>query len=389
MGSTNITTRFFILFMILAMSGLAGCSTAPPVESESMKDVEGLDTSIHELQTLLYGYSYYYAGQVDLTTTEIYRNSTDPQVRMAALEMYNNAVPEMTKACFNHDPLVGLMGAAIFAVQVKQYLTSGNGQDIFGPYQDLAVDTSTRMVKDILNIANEVWHEGDFEEYKTLVINLATEHPIENNRYVRGFYSVKGLKAMGQSSDLGLHSLGSMNEQMLAMTHRTNLITASLPRQINWQTAMIMEQTQAMIADITDSTLAAANSSMGPLLEFFAEQRELASRDLALEREAILEALAGERNAVVLSLSKERGEVLTAIAAERNLTMQEINTLTMAVLERVTLESRESVASSIDQVYSRTMRMMAIPFVLMVVFIALVMLWVRNTVNRILEIKSR
>ena len=48
--------------MILSLSGLAGCSTAPPVETESMKDVEGLDTSIRELQTLLYGYSYYYAG---------------------------------------------------------------------------------------------------------------------------------------------------------------------------------------------------------------------------------------------------------------------------------------------------------------------------------------
>ena len=304
---------------------------------------------------------------------------------MAALEWYNNAVPEMTKACFNHDPFVGLLGAAVFAVQIKQYLTIGNGQDIFGPYQDLAVDTSTRMMNDILKIANEVWHDGEFEEYKTLVKTVATEHPIENNRYVRGFMSVKGLKAMGHSSDLGLHAIGSMNEQMLAMTHRTNLMTASLPRQINWQTAMIMEQTQAMIADITDSTLAAANSTLGPLLEFFAEQRELTARDLANERAAILEALAGERNSVVLSLARERGEVLSAIAAERNLTMQEINALTMAVLERVTIESRESVASSIDHVYSRTMKMMAIPFVLMVIFVALVMIWVRNTVNRVLE----
>ena len=44
---------------------------------------------------------------------------------MAALEWYNNAVPEMTKACFNHDPFVGLAGSAVFAIQIKQYLTTG------------------------------------------------------------------------------------------------------------------------------------------------------------------------------------------------------------------------------------------------------------------------
>lgn len=66
---SNNSARYFYIFLILILSGLAGCSTAPPVETDSMKDVEGLDTSIRELQTLLYGYSYYYGGQVDLATT--------------------------------------------------------------------------------------------------------------------------------------------------------------------------------------------------------------------------------------------------------------------------------------------------------------------------------
>ena len=385
-GSSN---RFLLSLVVLAFVGVAGCSTAPPVETESMKGVEGLDTSIRELQTLLYGYSYYFAGEVELATTEIFHNSPDPQVRMAALEWYNNAVPEMTKACFNHDPFVGLAGAAVFAIQVKQYLTTGNGREIFGAHQGHAVETATRLVTDIQDIANVVWQGGELAEYTQMVKAVATENPIENNRYVRGIFSVEGLQAMGTSSDLGLHALGSMNEQMLAMTHRTNLMTASVPRQVTWQTAMIMEQTQAMIADITDSTLAAANSTMIPLFEFLAAQRELTVRDLAIERTAILEGLAAERDAVVLSLARERGEILSAIAAERNLTMQEINALTMTVLEKVSTDTQESVSSSVDQVFGQIMKMMAIPFVLMVVFIGLVMMWVRSTVNRILDAKER
>ncbi len=102
-----------------------------------------------------------------------------------------------------------------------------------------------------------------------------------------------------------------------------------------------------------------------------------------------MENLADERAAIVLSLARERGEILSAIAAERNLTMQEINILTMAVLEKVTHETQNSVTSSIDQVYAQTMKMMAIPFALLVVFIALVMFWVRSTVSRILESKDR
>lgn len=370
------TSRHVLIGLPLVGLLLTGCSTAPPVKTGSMESVKGIDATAREIQVLLYQYAAHFAGQVDLAANEIYYGSRDYEVRMAALQWSANAVPEMMKSCFHFDPLAGLLGAGAFAVQMNDFFTTGNGKDLFGEYQHVAVETSTRLRKDLLELSQKIWPDGDFEPYRQKVAAWAGDHPIANTRFVRGEFDYETVLRTGTSQDMGLRLAGSMNAQLLALTDRANVMMALLPRQVHWEKEMMMDETKQMVEDMADSTIAQAMGTLGPVLEFIAEQRALTVRDLAHERAMVFEAIAGERNSV-----------LEAIADERNATMQDISGLTLTTLDRVATTSQSVMTESVDQIFDRVTRMLAIPFIALGLFVIGIMIWVRNTVNRVLARK--
>ena len=377
------------LLAILAAAGLSACATAPPEKSAFMNHVEGLDVTKLELQTLVYTYGNHFAGQLDLACNEIYSSAANPDIRHAAIEWNLNATPEMMVACFNRDPLVGLLSAWTFAIQLREFFEEGNGRNVFGPQQSIANQASRKLEADISNLAHGVWPEGDINRYEQHVADFAAANPLKNMRFVRGGFTKETMVAMAANVSGGLGAAGSMNEQMVALTGRSNIMMSYLQRQIYWQSAMIMEDGKKLVADLTDSTLVAVREEvfghLDPIFEFADEQRALMVGDLAGERSAILLAIANERNAVLNSLAAERGELVKAIANERNATMRDIDALTLAVLERVSQESQSAVTTGIDRIYMRTLQLLVVPFLLVAVFVVVVMLWVRNTINRVLQ----
>jgi hypothetical protein len=373
---------------IVAGAALSACSTAPPEKSALMQSVEGLDVTKRELQTLMYFYANHFAGQVDLACNEIYMTSTNPDTRRAAIEWNLNATPQMMMTCFNHDPLVGMLGAWTFTIQMQEFFDKGNGRDIFGSQQDIALKTSSRLEQEMSNLVNGIWTGGDADEYEKAVKNFAAANPLKNLRFVREGFDAQTLEAMGANVSGGLGAAGSMNEQMVALTDRANIMMPYLQRQIYWQSALLMEDSKTLAADLTDSTMAAVSEEMfgnlDSFFEFADQQRALVTRDMARERAAVFSEIAAERKEILVFLAGERNEVIKAIAAERNATMQDINALTLSALERITQESQSVVMAGVDHVYARTLQLLVIPFLALVIFVVVVMLWLRSAFNRML-----
>ena len=72
--------------------------------------------------------------------------------------------------------------------------------------------------------------------------------------FVREGYDEVLLKAMGAEVQGGMGAVGSMNEQMVALTDRMNVMLPYLQRQVRWQSAMFMEDGRQFAADVTDSS---------------------------------------------------------------------------------------------------------------------------------------
>jgi hypothetical protein len=260
---------------------------------------------------------------------------------------------------------------------MNEFFANGNGKDLFGDQQHVAVETSRRLRQDLYELSHEIWPDGDFESYKQRILEWTEAHPIENTRFVRGEFDYETVLKSGASMDLGLRLAGSMNAQLLAMTDRANILMAVMPRQVHWEKEMMFDETRQMVTDMADSTLAQALGSLAPIMEFLAEQRNLTMRDLARERSAVLEAVAAERNAVLVAISNERNE-----------TMKAINELSLASLDQVTTSSQSALSITVDQIFDRMARLLLIPFIALGAFMIIVMFWVRTTINRALARKE-
>lgn len=347
-----------------------------------MRQVEGIDVTKRELEVVMYSFAVHFTGQVELASAEIYSATSDPAIRRAAIEWNMNASSEAMRACFFHDPLVALVSAWALTIQMREFFESGSGKDVFGPYQDIAVATSQKLERGMIELVRAVWKEGDLRKYEEEVASFAMAHPLKNLRFVREGYDKATLKAMGAQTAGGLGAVGSMNEQVVAMADRMNIMIPYMQRQIHWQSALLMEDSKDLAGELTDSALVAVREEMSghldPLFEFVDGQRVLIAGDLARERAATLDEVAR-------ILATERSEVFKAMASEREALMRDINALTVAVLERVTRESQPAVTAGIDRFYTRTLQLFVIPFFFVVVAFIVVLLWVRSKVNQMLD----
>jgi hypothetical protein len=370
---------------------LAGCASAPPEKTEFMERA-GTDLTKRQLETLMYRYGMHYAGQVELAAYEIYEDSKDREIRNNAIIWNTICVPQMMSSCFNHEPMVGLAQAWIYAGQVREYFEEGRGKDYFGPYQDRVVAVSRSLETDIHDIVFGILPEAVADTFEQRRDEWLVQYPINNDRFVTEGITPTMIRAMGTEVPGGLGAAGSMNQQMVAMTDRANLLTAYMPRQLQWQTASVLAQSQEMIADVTDSTIARLNreagATIGPLLAFLDEQRRLATADMASERAAVLSALVLERTAVLTHLEVQRSEVFKEISNERNELLKNMNEFSLAMLQQTVLESQEMAEASIDRVYWRTVNLMVLPFLALIVFLIIVMVWIRNTTNRIFAVRA-
>jgi len=368
---------------------IAGCATAPPEQTEFMKSVDGLEITKRQLQALMYQYAARYADEVDVAAFAIYEQADDPRFRRNAIVWNTNCIPEMMKHCFNDEPLVALIFAWAYAIQVKDFFDTGRGADFFGPHQETAIEASTRLEKDLEDIALGLLPEERIRAFRQRLTGWTVAHPIDNDRFVSTIVSEEALQAMGAPVAGGLGAAGAMSEQMVALTDRANIMTAYLPRQIAWQTAAVTEESRELVAEMQEEAM----GDLDPIFAFMDQQREAFARDVSRERAAVIQALAEERIAVLTSLESERSAVFREIADERNAVLLELNSLTLAAIEELMTESRATIDEGllamdgrIDDIARRTVQLLALPVAVLLALLVVVMFWVRNTVNRMLSI---
>lgn len=372
------------LILLVSFVLTPGCAGSPPQQTGLMQSFD-IDASRREMQILMYAYGNHFAGQVELAADRIYHETNDPTVREMAILWKLNAVPEMLKACFSNDPSAGMMGAWLFAVQMEQYFETGNGKDVFGAQQHIAITTAREARQRLGALAQMTWNTDVMMQVKPRLEQLAAENPIQNQLFVREHFTPQLARDLAGDVQGGLGAAGAMHEQMLALTDRANVMTSLLPRQVQWQSELLLARGESLVATRMDS----AFSDLRPFLQYLSDERAQVTRDLGVERAAILEGIATERLAVLEALAQERGEVLTAVTRERNATLEALNTLTLGAIKEIVAESQLVADHAIDRIYRRSLQLLALPALVSLVLVIIVIVLVRNAIHRIPDPRRR
>jgi hypothetical protein len=181
-----------------------------------------------------------------------------------------------------------------------------------------------------------------------------------------------------------------MDEQMQSLSDRMALLTVSIPKQVQWHAELMMAQAPSFIDEERDSTIAILEKEtvamLQPLMLYIEEMREEVTNDIAQERIAVMKGIASERIAVLEALVEERNVVLERIGEERNLTIEQIGALMLSTVEQMVDDTGNLSKKTADHIFFRTIQLLALPFLGLAVFCVILLLMIRNGINRYLKI---
>jgi len=238
------------LFITLSV-GAVGCrvSQGPLVTgAQSAKDVA---VSRNQLRLRMRSLVQPMSGQIEQSADAIIADTTDPKVKMAALQWKIDAVPAIRAALFQPDPAVAALDTAVLCNQMIDYFEKGPGKQALGPASARAAATSRQMLDEFLRALAAGTYSGDISKGAKFAKKWAAEHPIRHSIADRE-------SALAMSFERGESPGGITAGQAIAdvtttlddLNRKFELYTDQLFRQARWEAERF---TQERIAELRAS----------------------------------------------------------------------------------------------------------------------------------------
>lgn len=345
MGTRRASGRRGILFVLAASTLLVGaCADL----RGRMTGIPGLGAGTgayteQQLRADLAGYVSHFMSAVGGTADRIAEESAERDVRRRALLWKVRLTPLVREAALRSDPQEAFAETLAVAVAMERYLTSGDGSEIFGAFQPLAVRTARDLLAEIRGVGARFLSPEQLARAERAVKEHAERHAIRGPDFATGGFQralarVDSEVGLGWLVDLpmapvrALEGLGS-GAAAIHDFNRTaqsfSSIVANLPVETRWELELLLfsleerETTQRVlgalesVAESARGTTRAVERAPEELRAALDRSREtIAELDASLRRaEAVAPDLARTAEALRLAsasweevLAREGGE---------------------------------------------------------------------------------
>ena len=305
---------------LVALIALAGCSSAPPPRTAAMTQLQA-DVTRYELRLLVYDYASYFSAVVGGAADTILGAEEDRDVQRAALRFKIHAIPTMQKAAFQSDPLAGLADAWALSVQMRRFFENGNGREVFGRSQSVAVDAARHLEEEVIVLVETVVGAETRAKSSPEVERWAEANLLSTLAFGRHANSLDLATVTAAKWGSGaLQSVGQIEELVRDLTDRLVIYAEQTPHLARWEAELLALETETRIveplwADIEslERSAASLDGSVKGIRGFVDETPNL----LAQERARILEAVREERAAILGEIDRQRLGTLLVFRAER------------------------------------------------------------------------
>jgi hypothetical protein len=362
--------HFLILFIPLVIN--IGCTTVPQ-ETVMMKDLEGVKMTAAELGIRMSEFGKYFISKTEEASEEIRINSKDLTVKKNALKWRLNAIPAAIQSISISDPVAASIDIWALCGQQQQFFTNGNGKNIFGKYQYIAVDASNELMDEMEALANDFRDEKYRSNVSRDIYEWTKENPIKDlNFHRRSTLDLLAKEIGSQEYSLGA-TAGSIAISVNDIREQITLYTALLPKQIKWQAEYTayeifgdstVENVMQNFNTITQSTNRITEVvEQTPLLAEELQQSTL--NNINTQRIATLQVVKDERIAILEAITAERIAILEDINLKRDETLDRLEEMTNKVMNRSSFFATDI----IDTIFWRVLILFAIIFVGLVLLI--------------------
>lgn len=359
------------------LAALGGACVSVPTQTPNMQRAGVREITASQLREIVLQFAEEYAEAVELTADSIRAASDDPVVQYRALLWKATSVHQMRRAALLSDPLLGLIDAWLYTIQLREFLESP--PPAYDPLDDahraVAIDFLSRMEQRARGLAVSLVGEESVARFEPQLLEYAAEHPI--NPLNLGRTSIMAadsavLRPVG--GGLG-GTMAATYWSMRDVADRVSALDATLGKELRWNVELLAHD----LADlpVVDSTLTTVRTSLDRIAALADTLPALVSG----ERTAVLEALHTEltdltaaiesmRRATLETVSEERAAVLEALVRERvamleALTAQRIATL--AAVDSILAGTIDRSERLVDHIIWRLAQLLAVGLVVLVI----------------------
>jgi hypothetical protein len=355
-----------------------------------MEEAGITDVKTREMELLMQGLGARCTGQIELAAQMIQDQTEDPLVRENAILWKVNAIPLFYQASFTPDPVGALIRIWVLGAQMRHFFTTGAGREVFGDQQSVGVATAVKIERETEELGRRLITSEKVDDFKPQLEAWVNENPFQNMLFVRPGDSYDFLMKLAGYQVGGLAATASLNSQLESINDRIATFTTSVPKQVQWQTELLMARTPDLIEAQRDSTLAAIRleyiALLEPMLKFLQEERIAFTQDMEKERIAVLTTLQQERLEVLEVLTDQLIVALDRISEERIATLTALNETSSGTMAQMMVGSKEIAGAAIDRIFSKMVQIMILPSLVLLALVVIAMRILYNAHRRHLEV---
>ena len=339
-----------------------------------MKNIEDAKMNSMELSMRMNEVGSRYSLEIENSADNIIAETKDARIKKNALLWKMYGIPALLKCISIQDPLASGVDTYVLIAQMRQFFETGNGKNLFGKHQQLALDAVKRMEEEFFEIASEFRDSALVT--KSNVDEWVRDHPIENIRFNRISTVTITAKELSRKKLVLTTSIGDMVTSINNLQDKLTLYADFIPKQARWQAEYMVYEylSDSLKVDVFDN-VNSLTSSIERISKFIEDSPELIS-SVQLK---LMQDINTQRIATLELLKEERETILEAITSERINTLEEINRERLETLNSIDKLADKSINSSglmlvdvADKILIRLIILLVIGFVLGIVYVRFV-----------------
>jgi hypothetical protein len=263
-------------------------------------------------------------GEIERTADEIAAGTTDPAVRKAAIRWKIEAVPTLSAALFQPEPLTALLDTWVFFNQMADFFETGDGARQLGDAAPIAAQSCRRLEQETADVAAAMIVSGDISTVRAFAKRWAADHPIRYAISARETALSRSLEREVPGSWSTGEAVAEITTSVDDLNRKLDVYSDHLFRQVRWEGELLGGDLK--LADLpplaeraarSAETTASAFDRIAPSLERAAAAAEGTSAVVASERRAAIEGLSKELSRTIAFFQQERIEALRQVTTER------------------------------------------------------------------------
>lgn len=261
-------------------------------------------------------------------------------IESRALMWKIGAEQALQRSIFQASPIASMVDTWALTAQMAAFFDGGEGGELFGPYQSVAVATSRALAEEFESTSRGFLSRSDFESHRQFVRGYVAANPIVDLSFPRTSAFNEWLAFRGISELEAVTTFGTVPEVMSDISDRMAMMSEQTPKILGWK-AQLYALHANINADEVQKTLVEISATSRQFQRLMAQSPEM-MRSLAVDMNRELTPL-------VERLSEMTDDKLAQLSVEREALMLMVRAERQALEEMVTRE-RAAAAADLDQI---------------------------------------